>query len=51
MKQKQKQDFKKKESPQKPMTGSQKLLCRKCKRFACDSEDIRVIEVSLHAGI
>ncbi|XP_015270024.1 PREDICTED: probable ATP-dependent RNA helicase DDX58 [Gekko japonicus] len=51
MKQKQKQDSKKKESPQKPKAGSQKLLCRKCKRLACVSEDIRVIEGSHHTVI
>ncbi|KAL8203044.1 UNVERIFIED_CONTAM: hypothetical protein K2H54_036536 [Gekko kuhli] len=51
MKQKQKQDSKKKVSPQKPKAGSQKLLCRKCKRFACVSEDIRVIEGAHHTVI
>nr|XP_056704225.1 antiviral innate immune response receptor RIG-I [Euleptes europaea] len=51
MKQKWKQDFKKKESLPKPKSGSRRLLCRKCKKFACDSEDIRVIEKAHHTVI
>ncbi|XP_048358970.1 antiviral innate immune response receptor RIG-I [Sphaerodactylus townsendi] len=51
IKQKRKQDFKKKESPSRTRTGSRRLLCRKCKRFACDSEDIRVIETAHHTVI
>ncbi|XP_060093158.1 antiviral innate immune response receptor RIG-I [Heteronotia binoei] len=51
MRLKQKQDSKKKESPQKAKAGSRKLLCRKCKKFACDSEDIRVIEGAHHTVI
>ncbi|XP_054843073.1 antiviral innate immune response receptor RIG-I [Eublepharis macularius] len=48
MKQKLKQDSRKKESPPRLLPGSRRLLCGKCKRFACDSESIRVIEGAHH---
>ncbi|XP_066469374.1 antiviral innate immune response receptor RIG-I [Tiliqua scincoides] len=42
------QDAKKKEPQVKKLTGIRKLLCGKCKTFACDTEHIRVIEGSHH---
>ncbi|XP_077201385.1 antiviral innate immune response receptor RIG-I isoform X2 [Paroedura picta] len=51
MKEKRKQDSKKNESSPKPKAGNRRLLCRKCKKFACESEDIRVIEGAHHTVI
>ncbi|KAH0628367.1 hypothetical protein JD844_009437, partial [Phrynosoma platyrhinos] len=47
-KQKQLQDSKKKEPQRQLLSGNRRLLCRKCKRFACDTDHIRVIEGSHH---
>uniref|UniRef100_A0ABM5FRV1 RNA helicase n=1 Tax=Pogona vitticeps TaxID=103695 RepID=A0ABM5FRV1_9SAUR len=47
-KQKKLQDSKKKELQPKPLVGNRRLLCGKCKSPACDTDDIRVIEVSHH---
>ncbi|KAJ6669460.1 hypothetical protein lerEdw1_000008 [Lerista edwardsae] len=42
------QDSKKKEPQVKLQTGTHRLLCGKCKAFACDTEHIRVIEGAHH---
>nr|XP_060618505.1 antiviral innate immune response receptor RIG-I [Anolis sagrei ordinatus] len=48
---KQLQDSKKKE-PQRPLlSGNRRLLCSKCKSFACNTDDIRVIEGSHHTVV
>ncbi|KAJ7335401.1 hypothetical protein JRQ81_013342 [Phrynocephalus forsythii] len=47
-KQKRLQDSKKKETQPKPLVGNQRLLCARCKVYACDADHIRVIEESHH---
>ncbi|KAF7244727.1 putative ATP-dependent RNA helicase DDX58 [Varanus komodoensis] len=42
------QDSKKKEPVKRPLPSNKRLLCMKCKAYACDTEDIRVIEGSHH---
>ncbi|XP_030049593.1 antiviral innate immune response receptor RIG-I [Microcaecilia unicolor] len=42
-------DFKNCVIPTKPEGGNKRLLCSKCKAFACYTDDIRVIQVSHHA--
>uniref|UniRef100_A0A803TRI8 RNA sensor RIG-I n=1 Tax=Anolis carolinensis TaxID=28377 RepID=A0A803TRI8_ANOCA len=48
---KQLQDSKKKEPQRRLLSGNRRLLCSKCKIFACDTDDIRVIEESHHTVI
>ncbi|XP_053159976.1 antiviral innate immune response receptor RIG-I isoform X2 [Hemicordylus capensis] len=47
-KQKRMQNSKKKEPQPKPVISDLRLLCGKCKKVACDTENIRVIEGSHH---
>uniref|UniRef100_A0A8D0KN31 RNA helicase n=1 Tax=Salvator merianae TaxID=96440 RepID=A0A8D0KN31_SALMN len=44
-------DSKKKEPPPKLLKGYWRLLCGKCKIFACDTDHIRVIEGSHHTVV
>ncbi|XP_039399366.1 antiviral innate immune response receptor RIG-I isoform X2 [Mauremys reevesii] len=41
-------DSRKREIKQKPLEGNRQLLCGKCRAYACNTEDIRVIETSHH---
>ncbi|XP_065263043.1 antiviral innate immune response receptor RIG-I [Emys orbicularis] len=41
-------DSRKREIKQKPLEGNRQLLCGKCRAYACNTEDIRVIEKSHH---
>ncbi|XP_062985266.1 antiviral innate immune response receptor RIG-I isoform X1 [Elgaria multicarinata webbii] len=50
-KQKKLQDSKKKEPQPKPLMGNRRLLCGKCKKYACDTEHIRAIEGFHHTVV
>lgn len=42
------QDSKRREPQPRRLRGNRRLLCAKCKTYACDTDHIRVIEVSHH---
>ncbi|NWX39171.1 DDX58 helicase, partial [Steatornis caripensis] len=48
MKEKVVRDSRKKETRRKAVEGKKKLLCGKCKAYACSTDDIRVIKESHH---
>lgn len=47
MKEKVLRDSRKKEIRPKVVEGKKNLLCRKCKAYACSTDDVRVIKVCL----
>ncbi|XP_065511806.1 antiviral innate immune response receptor RIG-I isoform X2 [Caloenas nicobarica] len=51
MKEKVLRDSRKKETRPKGVEGKKNLLCRKCKAYACSTDDIRIIKESHHTVI